>query len=359
MALLFALILWIYLDQRVVLRLPHRLDLVVESEESIRDSSSIDEGFFIVIPSKLMVVEGPEEENLEVVLSGPIEANQIKLKGRRHITLSDMKSKDEKKVTIEFVRDQFDALEDRETIRVEQFNPPNLHLTLARRATAEISLGRDNLVLDGLEELEKEGVYIEEDILFDPNIIIIEGPANEIREIERDPSLLKLERMDLTGRPRRMKIDRNLPLHQDMKDKKISIRSDFEEVGVTVIFKEEEEERILEGVEVLVFFQNEPVNDEERKKLVLDPDIIKIRLRCPRSQIDYLREDDILRQKVIARIDLDEVDSTRSLSFDQIISGEYSHFTFTVKVFSEIAQDSGVFFEPEPNAIVIKKANPE
>ncbi|MHC4941914.1 MAG: hypothetical protein ACYTG7_02735 [Planctomycetota bacterium] len=316
MALLLALVLWFYLDQQVVLRQTHSLSIQVVSgeQEYYQISGKMTEGFFIVLPENLMLMQNLQDNTLNIVLSGPKDMIQTNLIGRKNITGSDIGEFPQRRIQFNLIKEFFDALRAKESIGVE-FHPPRITLTVAKRADTEILLTRDNLDLRGLKALQDRQVNIE-DVDFNPNTISIEGPMPVIDEIEANPNLFKLESMVLgSGEIKR----RDLRLAPELRAKKISIMgNDFVRVNVTL--REEESERLLEDVDVLVFFRAQPLTPEERARIELQPGKVGVSFRGPHSQIDLLPADHILKRKVIVKIDLADADvESQGLTLDEIM----------------------------------------
>ena len=84
MALALALVFWLILDQKVELRQPHTVPVVVVSgkEAFYQRSGNIDEALFIVLPEDLLLTESLKENSLKIGLSGPKELIQTNLIGK-------------------------------------------------------------------------------------------------------------------------------------------------------------------------------------------------------------------------------------------------------------------------------------
>lgn len=317
MALVLALILWVWLDQKVVTREPHNLTVrVVYGDKAYMEQSAsfTGEAFFIEIPENLILTEDLEDRILEVTLSAPKDILKSRLIGHRKISESDMKGRDELKIPINLSRDHFEALRrERAKSVLVDFQPQQISVNLARRKTTEIELTRENVAFVGLEELRAKGIEIES-VTFDPNTIKIEGPAPKIDEIAADNDRLQLESMVLSNIDKRQ----DLGLSRSMRNAKVSIQGSNRSVKVSVNLTEPIGERILEK-QVLVFFGGVPLKPEELARIELVPASVKIRFSGPRSQIEMLKSDDILRTRVLAMVDLSEVTVTGAATLDEII----------------------------------------
>jgi len=327
MALLLALILWVYLDQMVVVKQVHTLPFFfVQGENEFREVSTKNEkGFFFVLSQDVMLEKDPDESELKVHLSGPKELVQTTLIGRLDVRMSDLGGETKNDKEVFFIREYFNALMDKKSIFVEKFEQKTITLRLTRKRSAAISLSRKNLEISGIEDLEARGLSIEEDkIRFEPNTLPIEGPADQIALIDRDNSLLKLESMDVKSATM-AGISSPLRLSKEMLDKKISIRSSDREVHVNVYIQGKKEARVL-GVDVRVYFRGEPLELSQRSRIVVEsyiqgaPQKVNIKFMGSRSQMELLGSDEALMRCVEPFIELEDVDRSGSFTFEEIVS---------------------------------------
>ncbi|MFH1998109.1 MAG: hypothetical protein ABIK28_00445 [Planctomycetota bacterium] len=360
MALGLACIVWLLVDQKVVLRQPHILPVRVVSgdEEYNQASMNIDDCFFIVIPEDLMLMESLDVKKLDAILSAPKELIQSRLVGKKEITRTAFGDEyKQRKMSFTVSRDYFDALRTRESIGV-QFSPRSITLNLARRVRTQVVLSQDNVEFKGLDELRAKGRDIEE-VIFVPNTITIEGPAPVIERIAQDNRLLQLESLRLDDKDKDLK----LGLSQGMIDQKLSIKAAVQEVGLKVLLKEETGERVLESMRIQVYFGERPLTLDERARIELESKGVNVRFIGPQSQIDILRGDNILRRKVQLQVNLDDVnaDLGEALSLDDIISNKLG-IPFDIKVFLEsgFLSRPSIRIEPEQRTIrIVKKASSE
>ena len=366
MALLLAVILWVYLDQKVVVDKDYYLRIRVVTEDEYAEEAQQDNwGYFLVIPPQLMEVEGVSEKELTVSLSGPVNLIPPRLRGRKDITMDDMRGRKEQRVPVFPLKRDFDALKGKERIGVD-FSPHQFRVFLAEREAEQVVLTRDNVeAFLGLEQLQAQGREIAE-VVFDPGNIFIEGPAPAVEEIRADNTRLKLEPMKLEG-VERTTLDGFLGLSKTMRAKKISIRG-ADSVRVTVTLAEKKGDYLLEGLSVAVRFHGDFLSKEERTFLALDselpdPATVNVRFRGPRPEIDRLKgmERRVLKRKITPYIDLEEGGGEpRSRSFQEFLKtlkpGSYvvsllvSWGEFDPEVLEVIA---------EPRTVVVKPAKPE
>lgn len=363
MALGLALIVWLLIDQKVVLRQTHNLPVRVVSgdDEFIQEQSNIEKGFFIVIPENLMLTQTQDVKRIEAILSAPKDVIQQQPKlliGDRVISRTSFGDEvDQRKFNVTVLRDYFDSLRDNTNISVE-FRPNTITLNLARREKTQVVLTPDNVEFRGLEELRTKKRDIEE-VVFEPNTITIEGPAPLIKEIDEDNTLLQLESLRLDENDKDLK----LGLSQSLIDQRISIKAAVQEVGVKVVLKEETSERVLENMGIMVYFGERPLTPEERARIELESEGVNVRITGPQSQIDILRGDTILRGKIQLQVNLDDVnaDLGEALSLDDVIADKLG-IPFDIKVYldSGFRSRPSIKIEPEqPTIRVVKKADSE
>jgi hypothetical protein len=317
MALVLALILWVWLDQKVVTREPHNLTVrvVYGANAFMEQSASFSgEAFFIELPENLILEEDLVDRILQVTLSAPKDILKSRLIGHRKINESDMQGRDTLKIPIKLSKEYFEALRmERAKSVLVDFDPPQIVVEIARRKTVEIELTRENVAFEGLEDLIAKGIEIET-VTFDPNTIKIEGPAPVIDEIASDNIRLQLESMALSDIDKRQ----DLGLSRTMRDKKVSILGSNQSVKVSVNLTEPKDERILEK-EVLVLYRGTPLKPEQLARIELVPSSVKVRFSGPRSMIGILPPDDILKTRVLAMVDLAETTVTGAATLDEII----------------------------------------
>jgi len=325
MALLFAMILWIYLDGQLVSDQNRYLQVrVVEGRSEFdRERGYVDsDTFFIVISKELMLTREIETGRVSLKISGPKDSIPEKLIGKIFFDERTMGGDLQREKLIRLNRDQFDVLGDRERINItEFFKPKEIKVALAMRGKATITLGDDNLLVNGMELLD---MNIDFPIRYNPTDITLTGPAHEIEKIAANPKILKLQAINLTKRVQDMQTD--LPLSRDWQDKKVTIQGNSDLVSVKVLFDEPEDVLVVKDVEINVRFNERFLTPGERAKIVLEArlgheqeEMVDITFKGPKPSIQELREKDLedLRRLIWLYIDI----SSEESSFDEFYNG--------------------------------------
>lgn len=361
MALLLAMILWVYLDQKVVLRKERLINIqVVEGEnEFYRRVNQMSSGYYIVLPPNLMLVENLEDKRLSLWISGTKELIQGSLLGRRDLYESVMEGRDHIKKSLYFTRDDFEALKNRPNTKVS-FAPDHIQLHIALRDSAKIFLSEDNLVLEGEEELAERGIT-KEGVTYDRSFVTIEGPKHEVEKIRQDNSLLKFESLSIRKAGQRP-IEGNLKLSEELLDNKVTLGRPNLSVQVTITFSEKKLDHILEDVDVAVRFRQEFLPPEELSKITMEPNRVRLILRGPRSQIDLLTEKspEALKEKILVYIDFSENAKSIGKSWEEFRdSGEVKYNYLTRRMVFSGFFDPSIEIEVEPAGISVKEVESE
>jgi hypothetical protein len=309
MALLLALIMWIYVAQKVVDNKVHSLNIQVVTgmDAYIEESAKVGEGFFIILPETLMEWGGIgdsallEEKTLEVTLSGPIERLPSKLVGKYEIiTRTHMGDRDARTVTIDIIREFFKDLAGTRGVRV-RFDPAKIEVRLAKRKEHKIRLTADNLTIAGELPPESEVSYDSSLVTFEPNPVVIVGPAPVIDRIEENPSLFRLEEVDIGS----VRKDSSLDLRpsQEMRGDKISLRTRDNLVRVNLRLQDREEKVTLRGVPLTLLDSLKPLTDQERERLKPDQETVDLVLRGAPSAFPTLSAEQLV-PRVMPVIDL-------------------------------------------------------
>ena len=305
MALILALILWVYLDKQVALNQPRELPVIPISEDEYLASQAElqTDAFFLIIPPDLMVMD-LEESKIKVILSGPRNLLPERLIGVREIRVSELEDRLDMKLSISVVRDYFESLKDRR--RVGMKSEPNvIRLRVARKDDVVVGLTVENVarVWDG-DPAAVDGV------VFNPTNLLVEGPAPEIEKIRSDPEKLKLEDIQLKSENHR-DVTQTLRLHPDMLARKISIAGPDRFVSTTVNISEKQDELILKGVPVQIRFNGQVLTLQERERFIVEAgsgvQTIDYKFRGPITQIQRLRrelDETVLRTYVNPYVEL-------------------------------------------------------
>lgn len=295
MALFLAILVWVYVAQKVVNSRVYRLNIrLVTGIDSYHEE--VDKGgdtFFIILPESLMELSGPDDRTLNVTLSGPEERlpkGSSMLNGRYEITLQQhMQSKDKNFITIDLASGMFDALRQVEGVRAS-FNPPQIHLRLARRESTQIHLSAENN-LDIRERLPQDSPfqYRPGDVDFEPNPVEISGPAPDIEKIMGDPSIFKLEEIDISN-VKGSDYSRDLHPSAGMMIKRITLTTQNNVVRVRLNLREKEVARDLKDVPLVLLTKNPPLGQMVQEELTPESGMVDLKLRGPEALLKNLTE---------------------------------------------------------------------
>lgn len=311
MALFLAILVWIYVAQKVDDRKEHELHIhVVQGQEAyLEQSNLVDEGFFIILPENVMEISSIEdntfieEKILRVILSGPSERLPTKLVGKYAFSFQNLPSESDsldEKVTILILREFFPDLLQATGIRVT-FEPKRIDLRLARRKEINISLSADNnLNIVGALSPEDGLSYEGSRVSFDPTIVTLSGPAPEIDRIKKDPSLFRLETVDFNE----IRKDSTLQLHgsPEMIKKKITLRTRDNVIAVNLNVREKEIEESL-FVQIILLDNGNPLSLGQLDKIKPEEEMVEVVLKGRKSVLQNLSEEE-RQARILAIIDL-------------------------------------------------------
>jgi len=295
MAIFLAILVWVYVAQKVVNSRVYSLNIRVVTGIDIyhEEVNRGGDTFFIILPESLMELSGPDDRTLHVTLSGPEERlpkGTYRLTGRYEITVQQhMQSKDRRSITVNLASGMFDALRKVEGVRAS-FNPPEIQLRLARRESTQIHLSAENnlVVKEKLPE-DSSFKYSPDDVDFDPNPVEISGPAPDIQKIRSDPSIFKLGEIDIsnvTGSD----YSRDLKPSASMLTKKVSLLTQNNVVRMRLNLREKEIERELKGVPLVLLRKTSPLGQVVQEKLTPDSEVVDLVLRGPEALLRRLSE---------------------------------------------------------------------
>jgi len=309
MALFLAILVWVYVAQKVDDRKEHELHIhVVQGQEAyLEQSNLVDEGFFIILPENVMEISSIdgntfiEEKILRVILSGPSERLPTKLVGKYAFSfqnLTDGSDAVDEKVTI--LREFFPDLLSASGIRVT-FEPKRIDLRLAHRKEINISLSAANN-LNIVNELPPANdlSYEPAQVTFDPTNVTLSGPAPEIDRIKKDSSVFKLETVDFS----KIGIGATLQLHgsPEMLKKKITLRTRDNVIAVNLKIKEKETEESL-FVPISLLDNGKPLPSEELDKIEPEEEMVEVVLKGRRSALQNLSDEE-RQARILVVIDL-------------------------------------------------------
>ncbi len=309
MAIFLAIIVWIYVAQKVDDRKEHELHIhVVQGQEAyLEQSNLVDEGFFIILPENVMETSSIddntfiEEKILRVILSGPSERLPTKLVGKYAFSYQSLTSESDshyEQVTI--LREFFPDLLQASGIRVT-FEPKRIELKLAWRKEISISLNAANN-LNTVNALSPgDGLsYDPSRVTFDPTNVTISGPAPEIDAIRQDPSLFELETVDFSEIGK----GATLQLHgsPEMLRKKITVRTRDNVIAVNLNILEKEVEESL-FVPIILLDNGNPLPLEKLDTIKPEEEMVEVIIKGRKSVLENLSDEE-RQARILAVIDL-------------------------------------------------------
>jgi hypothetical protein len=320
MALLLAVIVWVYVAQKIENSVSHRLSIrVVEGMDAYREAQAqADKSFFIVLPENVMKAgvadrTYTEDTSLKVTLSGMRDRLPKKLVGMYEVGPRHLGELDAKVVQIQVLKDYFPDLREAHGIRV-RIDPPTIDVGLARREAHELILtGANNLSIVNKLPADLELIYDPRLVTFDPNPVVLAGPAPEIDRIFRDPSVFKLDTIDFAKV--RMDSSLQLPPSDTATSRKVSIRTRDGLVTVNLGIREEEVSRDLTLIPVLLLDGGQTLDPLRAKEATPNSETVDIVLKGSPSALNKVIEDDI-RKQVKAIVDLHGRKNTDTFDID-------------------------------------------
>jgi hypothetical protein len=199
-AFVVALLLWFLLAGLVTGE--RRVRLEVREAGSLAEADrkrNTEPAIYLVVPQELIVrdlshdrirvnVKGLKKDVLELELSAILEFD-----------VDVLGDQDEAIITVPLDRERFKAHGEQDKQFSEfEVNPPQIEVSLARRADAEILLGPENVVVVGRP---KAGYAFDgNQIRVSPNRVRISGRRLAVDEIVASPALLKLRPVNVEGR---------------------------------------------------------------------------------------------------------------------------------------------------------------
>jgi hypothetical protein len=158
--------------------------------------------------------------------------------------------------------------------------PKQLTLTLAERTTEAFDLGSDNVQISGAP---RTGHFVSsDDCRVEPNQVELTGPRSVIASLRADPSLLKLEAIDVEGQA--LDVVRQVGLDWSVVDPGITLGTSGGLVSVMVPVRPDDFEREL--LSVPVRYDQEASLATDNVRLVEATDSLDLLVVGPRSVLD-------------------------------------------------------------------------
>jgi hypothetical protein len=287
-ALALALLLWGALDNFVVDE--RRVELEVRPMPSLADVDRERAGtpaVYLVVPNELIVQK--------------LSASSVRLRARglrddvESLNMSavlvfgpeDLGNGDQATLTRELVREAFRSRG--ESARLTDFDvkPRTLSITLARRATAEITLTPENVTLAG--PLRDGYVFYNSRITVRPNTVRLTGPRALIEPMQADPALLKLAPVNVKDKS--LTVSQMVGLPSELVDQGVTLLTGNGQVEVTVPILPDDLQIDLLSVPIL--YLNGDSLATRRKAVLTRPETLDLRVVGPQAELQSLTTDQL------------------------------------------------------------------
>ncbi len=290
-AFAFALLLWTVLQGLVVKDEPG-IDLevraVAKRAEGDREHAS---ALYLVVPDDLILrkvepariglhVKGKRDDvtNLNLTVVVPFYASQLG-------------TSDEKTFTVPLERDDFKNRGDPPQLTYFKVTPDTVTVTLARRASAEITLSQANVTLTGKP---REGYAFQESrIALRPNVVTVSGPRAAIEALRADPGQPRLTPVNIDGRS--TSVSQLVGLPRELTDAGVTLQTANGTVEATIIIAAED--KAVNVVSVPVLYRNPESLAARKLRIAHATPSLDLKVVGPPSELDKLSPD-LLRQKI-------------------------------------------------------------
>lgn len=292
-ALALALLAWGVLENAVVGE--HHLDLEVQvvtsREQADRERLSHD-AVYLVVPSDLIVRDAAPQRIHLSVKGRPRDAmNDLSMSAIVPFPPEMLGAEDEIQWTIALERNTFKSRSDLPQLTDFRLSSGSLTVTVARRATAQLTLGSVNVTLTGRPH---EGHNFQESrIEVRPNVVMVNGPRRAIEELRADATRLRLAAIDIDGRTSTVR--QNVGLARELLDDGVQLAPAFVEVSIFVV----PEDITIDLVSVPVIYRNAESLAAKKLRPAEATTTLDLRVIGPPSELDrYQNQTALLAQKI-------------------------------------------------------------
>lgn len=300
-AVVLGALAWLLVDSQVVGERTYRLDVQVSSENSLRD----DQAFYLVVPPTL-VLEERSHESVEVRVRGlREELEDLRITGVLKLSPDVLGGPSRRDVDLRLDEAAGDFVVEPADADLSEFSvhPRTLTLTLARRTSARVSLGPENVTVVGTP---REG-YVFDMARVDvwPNHVAVSGPQDLVEAVVADPgAALRLEPVDVGDRMTRVVVQ--VGLDRTRVDPRLEMETIDGLVQVSVPIVAEPEAVELLGVAV-TYRDADALEASGRRVLSASP-ALDLRVEGPKPWL-AARDAQELRERIHLLVDWADVGS--------------------------------------------------
>jgi hypothetical protein len=287
-ALALALLLWGALDNFVVddKTIPLEVRTVATLADADRERAATP-AVYLVVPAELLV-QGLSASSVRLKVRGlRDDVEGLNMSAVLIFGQEDLGGDDQATLTRELVREVFRSRGNSPQLTDFDVKPRTLDITLARRATAEITLGPDNVTIEG--PLRDGYVFYNSRITVRPNTVRLTGPSALIEPIRNDPALPKLS--PVNAKDKSLTVSQMVGLPPELVEQGVTLLTTGGQVEVTVPIVPDDLEVDLLGVPIL--YRNEDVLATRRKSVLSRPEVIDVKVVGPQSELQALTTDQL------------------------------------------------------------------
>jgi hypothetical protein len=289
-ALGLALLLWGTLENFVVDDRDTMLDVRwLPTREAVDRERAHTPAIYLVVPDDLIVrsvdpprthlrVKGLRDDLLSLNLSSVLT-----------YSAADLGGDDERTFVHRFKREDFKSSGQPPQLTDFRVRPETLTITLARRATIEVTLTFQNVTHSGKP---KDGYFFRnQKITVYPNNVRITGPRSVVEPMLLDPLQPPLAPVNLSDTP--VTVSQMVGLPQSLLDQGVTLLTANGQLAVTIPVEPEDEHRDIFRVPVI--YRNDDALASRGKRVVSRPETLDVRVTGPPLDLRNLTDDNLLR----------------------------------------------------------------
>jgi hypothetical protein len=287
-ALALALLLWGTLENFVVDDRDYTLDVRwLPTREAVDRERAHTPAVYLVVPDDLIVRSVvPPRVDLRVKglrddLAG------LDLSSVLTFSAADLGGDDERTFVHRFTREDFKSSGEPPQLTDFRVRPETLTVTLARRATIEVTLTFQNVTHSGKP---KDGYFFRNQrMTIYPNTVRITGPRSVVEPMLIEPLQPPLAPVNVSDKA--VTVSQVVGLPQELQDQGVSLLTANGQVSVTIPIEPEDERR--EILSVPVVYRNQDVLASRGKRVVSAPETLDVRVTGPPLDLRNLTDDQL------------------------------------------------------------------
>ncbi|MHC5211246.1 MAG: YbbR-like domain-containing protein [Planctomycetota bacterium] len=289
-ALALALLLWGTLENFVVDDRDFALDVRwLPTREAVDRERAHTPAVYLVVPDDLIVRKvDPPRMNLRVKGLRDDVAG-LSLSAALTFSAADLGDDDEREFVHRFTREDFKSSGEAPQLTDFRVRPETLTVTLARRATIEVTLTYQNVTLSGRP---KDGYFFRNNrVSIRPNTVRITGPRSVVEPMLTDPLQPPLAPVNVSDKA--VTVSQVVGLPRELLDQGVSLLTTNGQVEVTIPIEPEDEHRDIFRVPVI--YLNQDALASRGKRVVSSPETLDVRVTGPPLDLRNLTDDRLLR----------------------------------------------------------------